>query len=103
MTAAHPARSSGERQFSCLPLAVYMLRKNFGASGAVFILWSSITVQAGVDFLGSWHGIPTGDMRIAAEKYQSLLIQFPDQIFCNFWKCPFPVNEMFCGIFQQHT
>ena len=63
-------------------------------------LWSSVTVEAGVNFLEPWQGVAAGDFAVSGQEGESLLSESVVEQFYNFGQSTFAVNQVLYCIFR---
>ena len=64
-------------------------------------LLSPITIKTGIDFLESWHGIATGNIRASGQEGESVLLKLSGKNFNDVCDSGAVIGKLFDGIFEK--
>ena len=64
-------------------------------------LLSPITIKTGIDFLESWHGIATGNIRTSRQEGESVLLKLSRKNFNDICDSAAVIGKLFDGIFEK--
>ena len=70
---------------------------------AVFCLLPPITIKTGIDFLESWHGIATGNIRTSGQEGESVLLKLSGKNFNDVCDSAVVIGKLFDGIFEKQS
>ena len=70
---------------------------------AVFCLLPPITIKTGIDFLESWHGIATGNIRASGQEGESVLFKLSGKNFNDVCDSAAVIGKLFDGIFEKQS
>ena len=62
-----------------------------------------ITIKTGVDFLESWHGIATGNIRTSGQEGESVLLKLSGKNFNDVCDSAAVIGKLFDGIFEKQS
>ena len=66
-------------------------------------LLSPITIKTGIDFLESWHGIATGNIRTSGQEGESVLLKLSGKNFNDVCDSAAVIGKLFDGIFEKQS
>ena len=66
-------------------------------------LLSPITIKTGIDFLESWHGIATGNIRTFGQEGESVLLKLSGKNFNDVCDSAVVIGKLFDGIFEKQS
>ena len=74
-------------------------------SGYLFLscLLPPITIKTGIDFLESWHGIATGNIRASGQEGESVLLKLSGKNFNDVCDSAAVIGKLFDGIFEKQS
>lgn len=62
-----------------------------------------ITIKTGIDFLESWHGIATGNIRTSGQEGESVLLKLSGKNFNDVCDSAAVIGKLFDGIFEKQS
>ena len=62
-----------------------------------------ITIKTGIDFLESWHGIATGNIRTSGQEGESVLLKLSGKNFNDVCDSAAVIGKLFDGIFEEQS
>lgn len=62
-----------------------------------------ITIKTGIDFLESWHGIATGNIRTSGQEGGSVLLKLSGKNFNDVCDSAAVIGKLFDGIFEKQS
>ena len=62
-----------------------------------------ITIKTGIDFLESWHGIATGNIRTSGQEGESVLLKRSGKNFNDVCDSAAVIGKLFDGIFEKQS
>lgn len=66
-------------------------------------LLPQITIKTGIDFLESWHGIATGNIRTSGQEGESVLLKLSGKNFNDVCDSAAVIGKLFDGIFEKQS
>lgn len=62
-----------------------------------------ITIKTGINFLESWHGIATGNIRTSGQEGESVLLKLSGKNFNDVCDSAAVIGKLFDGIFEKQS
>ena len=62
-----------------------------------------VTIKTGIDFLESWHGIATGNIRTSGQEGESVLLKLSGKNFNDVCDSAVVIGKLFDGIFEKQS